>query len=134
MAAKLEYNITCLSETFLNSSFNLLDDRTNIERNNPLRADHPNNKKNGRVCMYFKKYLPILRRNSLCKLPECLVTEIRMGTKKCFFTRFYRSPSESSDEFATFHSNLNLFLSNINNLNSASSIVIGNFNARTLKW
>ena len=32
--------------------------------------------------MYFKEHLPILRRDDLCNLPECLVTEIRMGEKK----------------------------------------------------
>ena len=57
-----------------------------------------------------------------------------MGKKKFFFTCLYRSPSQSSDEFDTFCSNLNLFLSNINDLNPASSIVNGDFNARTSKW
>ena len=57
-----------------------------------------------------------------------------MGKKKCFFTCLYRSPSQSPDEFDTFCSNFNLFLSNINDLNPASSILIGDFNARNLKW
>ena len=84
--------------------------------------------------MYFKEHLPILRRDDLCNLPECLVTEIRMGKKKCFFTYLYRSPSQSPNEFDTFCSNFNLFLSNINDLNPASSIVIGDINARNSKW
>ena len=84
--------------------------------------------------MYFKEYLPILRRDDLCNLSECLVTEIRMGKKKCFFTRLYKSPSQSSDELNTFCSNFSLFLSYINDLNLVPSIVIGDFNARTSKW
>ena len=83
--------------------------------------------------MYFKKQLLILRRDVLCNLPECLAIEIRMGKKKCFFTCLCRSPSQSSGKFDTFCSNLNLFLSNINYLNPAFSIVIGDFNARTSK-
>ena len=84
--------------------------------------------------MYFKEHLPILKRSDLCNLQDCVVTEIRMGKKKCFFTCLCRSPSKSSDEPDTFCSNLNLFLSNINDLNSASPIVIGDFNAITSKW
>ena len=82
MATTHEYDIICLSETFLDSSFNSLDDRINIEGYNLLRADHPNDNKRGGVCMYFKEHLPILRRDDLCNLPECLVTEIRMGKKE----------------------------------------------------
>ena len=84
--------------------------------------------------MYFKEHLPILTRDDLCNLPECLVTEIRMEKKKCFFTSLYRSPAQSSDEFDTLCSNLNLFLSNINDLNPASSVVISDSNARNSKW
>ena len=46
MATKLEYDIICVSETFLDSSFNSLNDWINIEGYNPLRADHPNDNKN----------------------------------------------------------------------------------------
>ena len=38
------------------------------------------------------------------------------------------------NEFDTFCSNPNLFLSNINDLNPGSSTVIGDFNARISKW
>ena len=83
--------------------------------------------------MYFREHLPFLIRDDLCKLLECLVTELRMGKKKCLFMCPYRSPSQSSDEFDTFCSNLNLFLSNINDLNPTFSNVIDNFNAGTSK-
>ena len=102
-----------------------------IEGYNLLRVDHPNDNKRGAVCMHFKEHLPILRRDDLCNLPECLVTEIGMGKKKCFFTCLYRSPSQSSDKFDTFCSNFNLLLPKVNDLNTVSSIVIGDFNART---
>ena len=62
---------------------------------------------------------------------ECLVTELRIGKKKCFFTCLYRSPSQTSDEFEDFCTVLNLFLSNINDLNPACSVITGDFNARS---
>ena len=89
------------------TSFISFDDRINIEGYNLLRPNHPNDNLSGGVYKCFKEYLPILRRGNLCNLPECLVTEIRMGKKKCV----YRSSGQSSDEFDTFCSNFNLFLS-----------------------
>ena len=133
MATKYECDIICRSEAFLDSSINLLDDRIKIEGYNLIRADHLNDNKRGGVWMYFKEHLSILRCDNLCNLPECSVTEIKMGTKKSFLMCLFRSRSQSSDEFDTFWFNLNLFLSNINDLNPASS-VIGDFNVSTSKW
>ena len=56
-----------------------------IEGYNLLRADHPNNKKRGGVCIYYKEHLPVIKRDELCNLNECLVLEIRIGGEKCFF-------------------------------------------------
>ena len=53
-----------------------------------LRADHHKGNKRRGVCMYFKEHLQILRRDELCNLPECLVTEIRMGKRKAFSRAF----------------------------------------------
>ena len=101
MATTHEFNIICLSETFFDSLFNLLDDEINVEGNNLLKADHPNDYKSRRVSMYFKEHLPISRLDDLCNLPV-LVTEKRMEKKNCFLTCLYRSPSQSSNEFDTF--------------------------------
>ena len=56
MATTHEYDIICLSGTFLGSSFNSLDDLINIEGYNN-RADHPNDNRRrvGGVCMYILK-------------------------------------------------------------------------------
>ena len=72
-----------------------------------------------------------MKRNDLCQLHECLVTELRIGKKKCFFTCLYRSPSQASEEFEDFCTDLNLFLSNINDLIPACSVITGDFNARS---
>ena len=78
-----DYDIICLSETFLDSSSISIDDeRINV---NLLRADHPSNKKRGGVCMYYKEHLPIIKRDDFCTLKECLVTEIIVDKKSSFF-------------------------------------------------
>ena len=61
----------CLSETFLDSSISNDDESINIIGYNLPWADHPSN-----VCMCHKEQLPIMKRNYLCTLKECLVTEI----------------------------------------------------------
>ena len=80
-----DYDIICLSETFLDSSISNDDERINIKSYNLLREDHLNNKKRGGVCMYYKEHLPIIKRDDLCTLKECLVTEIRVDKKVFIF-------------------------------------------------
>ena len=50
-----------------------------------MRVDHPSNKKRGGVCIYYKEHLPVIKRDDLCNLNECLVLEIRIGGEKCLF-------------------------------------------------
>ena len=50
------------------------------------------------------------------------------------FTCLYRSPRQTSEEFEVFCTELNLFLSNINDLNPACSDITGDFNARFPQW
>ena len=64
------------------------DERVNIKDYNLVRADHPSNKKREGVCMYYKEHLPIIERDDLCTLKECLVTVIIVD-KKNFFFRVY---------------------------------------------
>ena len=42
-----------------------------------VRADHPNNMKKGGVCVYYKDFLPLIKKG--------LVMEIIVDNKKCFF-------------------------------------------------
>ena len=98
-----------------------------------MRADHPSNKKRGGVCIYYKEILPVIERDDLCNLNECLVLEIRIGGEKCFFSCLYRSPSQGREEFESFYSEFDLFLSNINDLSPACCIIKGDFNARSTK-
>ena len=56
-----------------------------------------------------------------------------MEKRKCFFACLYRSPSQT-DEFQEFYTDLNLFLSNIDDHNPACSVITGDFNARSPQW
>ena len=83
--------------------------------------------------MYYKDYLPIIRRDYLCTLQECLVVEIKSRGKSCFFTCLYRYPSQNQDQFEHVCGDLELFFSNTG-LNSNCFILIGDFNGRSCKW
>ena len=123
-----------MSENFLDSTIDLNDDNINIDGYSIFRADHPSNNKRGGVCIYFKQSLPLIRRDDLNAMQEAIVTEISVKNGTYFFTFFYRSPSQSHDEFENFCSELNLLLININNNQPDCSILIGDFNEKCSKW
>ena len=54
--------------------------------------------------------------------------------QKCFFTCLYRWPNQKHEELENFSSNLDLFLSTINDNHQTCSILIGDFNAKSSKW
>ena len=99
-----------------------------------MRVDHPSNKKRGGVCIYYKEHLPVIKRDDLCNLNECLGLEIRIGVEKCFFSCLYRSPSQGREEFESVCTDFDLLLSNINDLSPVCSVITGDFNARSTKW
>ena len=84
--------------------------------------------------MFYKDYLPVIRRDDLCALTECIVVEVNLGTKSLFFTCNYRSPSQTVDEFESYFQSLHLTLTNIDNTSPFPSVLIGDFNARCTNW
>ena len=72
-------DITCLSETYLNSSFPFDDDNLDIPGYIMVRADHPANSKRGGVCMYYKNCLP-LKVLDIRFLHESVAFELRIAT------------------------------------------------------
>ena len=84
--------------------------------------------------MYYKEHLPLIKRDDLRILDNCLVTEIRSQNEKCFLTCIYRSPSQKPDEFENFCLKFELLLNKINSESPLSSIVTGDFNARCSRW
>ena len=128
------YDIICLSETFLNSSIGTNDDRISIDGYNLIRADHPSNSKRGGVCIYFKEHIPLIKRDDICTLDNCLVTEIRSLGEKNFLTCVCHSPSQNHDEFEDFCTKLDLLMSSINDELPLCSVITGDFNARCSRW
>ena len=133
-AASHNADIIFLSETFLDSTTEVNDPKINIPGYNLLRCGHPSNLKRGGVCMFYKEYLLINRRDDLFTLTECIVTEISLGKKSVFFTLSYRSPSQTTDEFEVYSRNLNLTLTNVDALSPFCHVLIGDFNARSSSW
>ena len=78
--------------------------------------------------------MPLIRRDDLSTMQKAIVTEISVKNETYFFTFFYRSQSQSHDEFENFCSELNLLLININNNQPDCSILIGDFNEKCSKW
>ena len=76
------YDTVFLSETFLDSTIAHDDTNLNINGYSMLRSDYPSNSKHGEICMYFKESLPLIRRNDLSNIQECLATEITVNNKK----------------------------------------------------
>ena len=50
-------DISCPSETYLNSDISPDDDNLEIPGYNIIRKDHPSNTKRGGVCFYYKNTL-----------------------------------------------------------------------------
>ena len=124
------YDIICLTETFLNSSILSGDNRIKIDGYSLIRSDHPSDSKKGGVCIYYKESIPLILRDDINTLDNCLVTEIRSQNEQCFLTCIYRSPSQNQDEFKNFCTNFDILLNNINDELPLCSIVTGDFNAR----
>ena len=73
-------------------------------------------------------------RYDLTNLNECIVCEIRNGSKRLFLTLLYRSPSQDFDEFTLFKRKWEETIININNCSPTMSVCIGDFNARNSNW
>ena len=108
-----DFDIICVSETFLDSSYSNDDPKFSIHGYAMLRSDHPSNTKRGGVCIYYKEHLPFVRRDDIANLDECIVGEIKVKNSKCFVTCLYRSPNQTADETDIFLSGLEQIWSSI---------------------
>ena len=116
---------------FLNSFIDSSDTRIAIDGYNLIRSDDPIDWKRGDVCICYKEYIPLIKRDNICTY---LVTEICLVSEKCFLTCIYCSPSQNNEEFGIFWVNFDLLLSNINEEIPICSIITGDFNARSSNW
>ena len=93
------FDLVCLSETFLYSAIPNNDINIKINEYSSVRADHPNDIKRGDVCIFFKESLPLIRRNDLTNIEDCIVTEINVNNKKRFSTCPLRKTLELNNHF-----------------------------------
>ena len=89
------FDILCLSETFLDSTIDFNDENVNNKGYSIIRADHPSNNKCGGVCIFFKQSLPLIRRDDLSTMQEAIMTEISVKNETCFFACFFLHRSDS---------------------------------------
>ena len=90
--------------------------------------------KKGGICIYHKEHIPLILRDDINTLDNCLVTEIRSQNKKSFLTCIYRSPSRNQDELKNFCTDFDIALNKMNDELPLCSIVTGDFNARCSRW
>ena len=98
-----------------------------------VMEDHLNNVKREGMYPYVRGSFPV-RNCSKSYLNECLTLEVSVSNKKGYVITLYRSPSQTSDEFQSFISNLENLLINITNYNPHFVILLGKFNAKSKSW
>ena len=130
------YDIISLCETSLNDEVVLPDPKDYLNNEYSfIPANKPDNSRHGGVGFYYKNALPLKHRNDL-SFSESIVTELKFGRKKIFFTVLYRSPAftHTSIEFANFISNFKKLHSNIKKEKPYMTFFTGDFNARSQIW
>ena len=96
-----KFDIVCLSEIYLNSSFTFNDDNLDIPCDIMVRADHPANGKRGGVCMYYKNCLPLKVLDTRF-LYEKVAFDLQICDKLCSFISLDRSLREVGGRLSKF--------------------------------
>ena len=110
-------DLICLSETYLDST--VASDDENLEITG---------------CKLYYKTCLSLRVLDIEYLNERIKFEWKIGDKLFTFVAFYRSPSQSQNNFETFIANFELNLETLSRKNSFSVVAIGDFNAKSKCW
>ena len=108
------FNVVCISETYLDSTTRLDDENLAVTGYTLLRVDQTCNSKRGGVCVYYKSSLA-LRLIDVHYLQECLIFEI-------------------SDYFKEFADNLQLSLDKTSNQHPFLTVVLADFNTKSSNW
>ena len=106
-----KFDITCISETYLDSSTLADDNNLEISRYTLVRSEHPSHNKREGACIYYRSFLP-LRILNVQYLQESICFELKIDDKTCNFLSLHRSPSQSQDDFETFTEKLEYQISN----------------------
>ena len=119
----------CLSESYLDSFVSSDNENLYMRDYNLVRAEHPGNIKTG-VCVYFKEPLPV-RCLPNPYLKECLIFEVSVNNKTGYVVSMYLSPTQTSDNFNSFTTNLEKLVIKISGTNPHFILMIGDFNAKS---
>ena len=122
------YGIICISESFLDLTIS--DDGNILHMEGLIRKYHPDNIKRGGVCLYFKKSLA-LRKIELSHITECLLCEVNVKGQVGFIIVSYRSPSQTISQFDDFLSSFEKLFDDVQILQPAFTVILGDFNARS---
>ena len=123
----------CLFESDLDSSVSSDNDNLYIRDYNLVKADHRGNIKRVYVCVYFKESLPVsCLPNPYLK--KCLIFEVSINNKRGYVVSMYRSPSQTSDDFNSFTTNLEKLVINISSTSPHFILIIGGFKAKSSNW
>ena len=125
-----EFDVICISETYLNSDTSTIDENLEIVGYTLIRANHPSNTKRGRVCIYYKPSLAF-KLLDICYLEESINFEILFSGKLCNFISLYCSPSQSLDVFKIFADNFELNLDKVSNKNPYLITILSDFSAKS---
>ena len=107
-----DFDMICLSESYLDSTVSSDNDNLYIRDYKLVRADHPGNIERGGVCVYFKESLPVsCLPNPYSK--QCLIFEVSINSERGYVVSMYRSLSQTSDDFYSFTTNLEKLVINI---------------------
>ena len=124
----LNYDLICLTETYLNSTVdpnNLL-----INGYKLVRADHPDDVKRGGVCLYYMENLT-LQLVDTPYIEQCILCEINIQNTTGYVAVTYRSPSQFSNESEEFLVNFDKLLNQVNMHKSSFAAILGDFNTRS---
>ena len=112
-------DIFCISETFLDSSVDNIYEWLNINGSTLVQTGHPSNTKCSVVPIYYKGYLPVIRRDNISSLSESIVLKIRLA---------------NNVSLSVYTDHLVKACSNINEEKPLGSIITEDFNARSENW
>ena len=122
-------DITCISETNLDSNTSPDDNNLDISGYNLKRSGYPSNNKRGGISIHHTLFIL-----HCIYVQECINFDMKIGCKVYSFISLYRSPSQTLDDFETLSKNSESDLENIIQRNPFLAVTIGDFNAKSSKW
>ena len=128
-----QYDILCISETYLDSSVSIDDTTLSLPGYNLVRSDYSSNVKRGGVCLYCKETLS-LRIINVSFLSQCMLCKVIIQRQKGYVVVIYRSLSQAAVEFDEFLSHFEKLLNFVKQIPPSFTIVLDDFNATSKPW